>query len=79
MLKSFLLALFTYQLTYYVWMKLEVVEEKHENKVTEERLEREVKRAVVVQKKKLEGVVGEGVEEVKGKVEEGRKRGWWPF
>lgn len=78
-LKSFLLALFTYQLVYTAWLKLEVVEEKHENRVKVEGWEKEVKRAVVGQKKKAEGVVEEVKGAVEGKVEEGKRKGWWPF
>ncbi|KAL5419447.1 hypothetical protein PMIN04_006945 [Paraphaeosphaeria minitans] len=50
-LKAFLLALFTYQLAYYTWLKLEIVEEKSEQQSTIQGLEEEVKRAVAQQKR----------------------------
>ncbi|KAF1971446.1 hypothetical protein BU23DRAFT_393960, partial [Bimuria novae-zelandiae CBS 107.79] len=78
-LKSFLLALFTYQLAYYAWLKLEVVEEKHEQQGTIRGLEEEVKHAVRSAKEKASGVLKEGVAEVKSGVEQTKKKGWWPW
>ena len=64
--------MFTYQLAYYAWLKLEVVEEKHDQRGTVRRLEEEVKRAVAMQKRKVEGV-----EEVEEGLDQGKKKGWW--
>lgn len=75
-LKSFLLALLTYQLAYYVWLKLEVVEEKSEQQGTIRGLEEEVKRAVARQKRNAVDVV----EKVTGSgdlhPEEKKRKGW---
>ncbi|KAJ4301292.1 hypothetical protein N0V90_003383 [Kalmusia sp. IMI 367209] len=74
-LKAFLGALFTYQLAYYAWLKLEVVEEKHVNNNTIEGLKQELKSAVAKQKESLR----EAVDVAKPKPEEEgkKKRGWW--
>ncbi|KAF1949617.1 hypothetical protein CC80DRAFT_497365 [Byssothecium circinans] len=78
-LKAFLGALFTYQIVYYVWLKLEVVEEKHNKRNEIRDLRTELKDAVLEQRAKAKGAV----EKVEGKVgevkEEGKKKGWWPW
>ncbi|KAF2684917.1 hypothetical protein K458DRAFT_417766 [Lentithecium fluviatile CBS 122367] len=78
-LKCFLGALFTYQLTYYLWAKLEVVEEKSQRQGEIQVLKGALKDAVVRQKDKARGV-GEKMEAV---AEEGRekveKKRWWPW
>jgi hypothetical protein len=78
-LKCFLGALFTYQLAYYLWFKLEVVEEKALKDGEVATLKMELKDAVVKSKEGARGVV----EKVEGKVEEGvevvKKKGWWPW
>jgi hypothetical protein len=75
-LKSFLLALFTYQLAYYVWLKLEVVEEKSEQQGTIRRLEAEVKHAVAQQKRHASDALGNVTGSEGIKPEETKKKGW---
>ncbi|KAF2644384.1 hypothetical protein P280DRAFT_393486, partial [Massarina eburnea CBS 473.64] len=77
-LKAFLGALFTYQLTYYFWFKLQVAEEKHNKRTEIHSLRAELKDAVVEQRERAGGVV----EKVRGKAEEAvgqvkGKKGWW--
>jgi hypothetical protein len=75
-LKSFLLALFTYQLAYYVWLKLEVVEEKSEQQGTIRGLEEEVKQAVAQQKRNASDALGKVTGGGDIKPEESKKKGW---
>ncbi|KAF2441291.1 hypothetical protein P171DRAFT_475677 [Karstenula rhodostoma CBS 690.94] len=75
-LKSFLLALFTYQLAYYVWLKLEVVEEKSEQQGTIQGLEEEVKRAVAQQKRNASDVVEKVTRSGDVNPEEKKRKGW---
>lgn len=75
-LKSFLVALFTYQLAYFVWLKLEIVEEKNEQKSTIRGLEEEVKKAAAQQKRNLEDVAERVVESVDVRKDE-KKKGWF--
>ena len=73
-LKCFLGALFTYQLAYFGWMKLEAIEEAELKREEIRGLRGELAGAMNERKRGVEGVV----EEVEGKVVEGaRKRGWW--
>lgn len=76
-LKAFLIALFTYQLAYYAWLKLEVIEEQTEQQDTVRSLENEVKRAVALQKRKAADVVDK-VTGGSGDVqpEEKKRKGW---
>ncbi|KAF2854765.1 hypothetical protein T440DRAFT_551825 [Plenodomus tracheiphilus IPT5] len=93
-LKSFLGALFTYQLAYYAWLKLEALEEAHDKKAQISGLQAELREAVEGQRRKAGGEGGEGavedkVKEVGDKVVEGGrgtgvlgkvgKGGWWPW
>lgn len=77
-LKSFLLALFTYQLAYYVWLKLEVVEEKSEQQGTIKSLENEVKKAVAQQKRNASDAVEKviGGSNTGSEANEKKKKGW---
>lgn len=91
-LKCFLGALFTYQLAYFGWMKLETIEEAHDKKSEIKGLQNELAAAINSKRRDAEGVaekVGEKVGEVKDKVLEGtegvgvagrvKKGGWWPW
>ncbi|CAI6341461.1 unnamed protein product [Periconia digitata] len=78
-LKAFLGALFTYQITYYAWLKLEYAEEKRNVLDRIDDLKGELVDVVVEGRRKSRegevGVVGGG-DEVK--MEEGRrKKGWF--
>lgn len=65
-LKAFLIALLTYQLTYYAWLKLETIEEK-DTKSTEIRdLQEELRLAILAQKQRA----GEALDELGDKVDE---------
>ena len=86
MLKCFLGALFTYQLSYYAWLKLETMEEAHDMEVEMAGLQQELRDAVVVATAtaaaaaavgpEREGGVGEVRD--KSRVGEGvGKGGWW--
>jgi len=85
MLKCFLGALFTYQLSYYAWLKLETMEEAHDMEVEMAGLQQELRDAVVVATAtaaaaavgpEREGGVGEVRD--KSRVGEGVGRGgWW--
>ncbi|KAH9860647.1 hypothetical protein J1614_011978 [Plenodomus biglobosus] len=90
MLKCFLGALFTYQLAYYGWMKLEAVEAAYEERREIAGLQRELRDAVTQQQQQQQvGKLGEVVGEVRDKVVEGvkgtevvgrvGKGGWWPW
>ncbi|KAJ4344476.1 uncharacterized protein N0V89_012218 [Didymosphaeria variabile] len=75
-LKSFLVALFTYQLAFYVWLKLEVVEEKSEQQGAIRGLEEEVKKMVAQQKRNVSDAVGKVADREDIKPEEKKKKGW---
>ena len=84
-LKCFLGALFTYQLAYFGWMKLETIEEVRNQKTEIKGLQEQLAGAMNTKRREAEGVV----EEVKDKVVEGaeaagvagkvKKGGWWPW
>lgn len=91
-LKCFLGALFTYQLAYYSWMKLEAVEEAHDKKTEIRDLQIELREALERQKERVGEVVdavGDVVDETReklvdgarsaGAVREVAKGGWWPW
>jgi hypothetical protein len=65
-LKTFLIALFTYQIAYYAWLKLEIIEEKHGKLVEIGDLQEQLRDAVAKQKARA----GDVVDEVVGKVGE---------
>lgn len=73
-LKCFLGALFTYQLAYFGWMKLEAIEEAQLKREEIKGLRGELAGAMNERKRGAEGVVGERDGVV---VEGARKRGWW--
>ncbi|KAF2242551.1 hypothetical protein BU26DRAFT_609888 [Trematosphaeria pertusa] len=76
LLKTFLGALFTYQVLYWGWLKLEVIEEKVQKQGEIMGLKEELKNAVVERRERAREVAEKGV----GKVtEEGKRRGWWPW
>ena len=50
LLKCFLGALFTYQLTYYLWYKLEAIEETHDTKAEIRDLQEELRQAIEKQR-----------------------------
>lgn len=87
-LKCFLGALFTYQLAYYAWMKLEVIEEQHDAATRIAGLKTDLRDAVVEQRAKAREAVATTAaaattgEEGKGGVgqdkDEGgkKKKGW---
>ncbi|KAJ8114847.1 hypothetical protein OPT61_g3367 [Boeremia exigua] len=84
-LKCFLGALFTYQLAYFGWLKLETIEEAHEKRTEIKGLQEELASAINNKRREAEGVaekVGDKIGEAKGKVLEGtekaKKGGWWP-
>lgn len=64
MLKCFLGALFTYQLAYYGWMKLEAIEEKHDKKIEIRDLQRELGDALRQQKLSAQQTIDGAVEAV---------------
>ncbi|KAL5121911.1 hypothetical protein ACEQ8H_000127 [Pleosporales sp. CAS-2024a] len=61
-LKTFLIALFTYQITYYAWLKLQVVEEKHTKSREISDLQEQLRAAVAKQKAKAGAVVDDMAE-----------------
>lgn len=79
-LKCFLGALFTYQLAYFGWMKLETIEEAHDKRGEIKGLQEELAGAINRKRREAEGVVGcvgeKVVEAVEGKAKKG---GWWPW
>jgi hypothetical protein len=89
LLKCFLGALFTYQLTYFGWMKLETIEEAHVKKTEINGLREELAGAMNNKRREAEGVVekvGDKIGEANDKVVEGagvagkvKKGGWWPW
>lgn len=86
-LKCFLGALFTYQLAYFGWMKLETIEEAHEKKTEIKGLQGQLAGAMNNKKREAEGLVekvGDKVGAATEKVVEGtearaKKSGWWPW
>ncbi|KAF2133929.1 hypothetical protein P153DRAFT_362961 [Dothidotthia symphoricarpi CBS 119687] len=64
MLKCFLGALFTYQIAYYGWMKLEAIEEKHELRMEIRDLQRELGDALRQQKLAAQETIDGAVEAV---------------
>ncbi|KAK0626604.1 hypothetical protein B0T14DRAFT_492895 [Immersiella caudata] len=72
--KTILIAIFTYQVLYYAWVKLEQNEIKGEKNAEIAQLEAEVARleAVRVEEEARKPKNGDAVEVVK-------KKGWWPF
>ena len=89
MLKCFLGALFTYQITYYAWMRLEAVEETHNQHTQISDLQQELREALAKRKEDASEVVDrvvEGVREGREEVakagevvREVGKGGWWPW
>lgn len=61
MLKSFLIALFTYQVAYYSWLKLETIEEAHDKKSEISDLQRQLKEAVLQQKHTAQDKISQAV------------------
>ncbi|KAH4858110.1 hypothetical protein HBH68_029420 [Parastagonospora nodorum] len=61
-LKTFLIALFTYQITYYTWLKLEIIEQKHGKASEIGDLQEQLREAVAKQKAKAGDVVDEVAE-----------------
>ncbi|EUC40901.1 hypothetical protein COCMIDRAFT_107600 [Bipolaris oryzae ATCC 44560] len=53
-LKCFLGALFTYQLAYYIWYKLETIEERHETRLEIAELQQELKQALEKQSQEVQ-------------------------
>lgn len=84
-LKCFLGALFTYQLAYFGWMKLETIEETHDKKTEIKGLQEELAGAMNRKRREVEGVVGEKVGDARDRVLEGvdsvrsGKKSWWPW
>jgi hypothetical protein len=84
-LKCFLGALFTYQLAYFGWMKLEALEEAHDKRAEIKGLQTDLASAIAAKKRDAES----GLREVGDKVVEGaegmavegrvKKGGWWPW
>ncbi|KAF3049413.1 hypothetical protein E8E11_000671 [Didymella keratinophila] len=73
LLKCFLGALFTYQLAYFGWMKLETIEETHNKKTEINGLREELAGAINNKRREAEGVVekvGDKIGEAKDKVVE---------
>ncbi|KAF1929838.1 uncharacterized protein M421DRAFT_419610 [Didymella exigua CBS 183.55] len=89
LLKCFLGALFTYQLAYFAWMKLETIETAHDKNTEINELREELAGAINNKRREAEGVVdkiGDKVGEAKDKVVGGagvagtaKKGGWWPW
>jgi ElaB/YqjD/DUF883 family membrane-anchored ribosome-binding protein len=65
-LKTFLIALFTYQIAYWAWLKLEIIEDTHTKSREVSDLQDQLREALAKQKAKA----GDVVDEVLGKVEE---------
>ncbi|KAF3005787.1 hypothetical protein E8E13_007509 [Curvularia kusanoi] len=78
-LKCFLGALFTYQLAYFGWMKLESIEEAHDKKTEIKGLQEKLAGAMNQKKREAESVAERvGDKAVEG-VEKAKKSGWWPW
>ncbi|KAJ4983860.1 hypothetical protein SVAN01_10664 [Stagonosporopsis vannaccii] len=82
-LKCFLGALFTYQLAYFGWMKLETIEEAHDKRSEIKGLQEELAGAMNRKRREAEGVaerIGGNVEGAEG-LSGGKtgRRGWWPW
>ncbi|KAM7202772.1 hypothetical protein V8F20_004286 [Naviculisporaceae sp. PSN 640] len=77
--KTALLAIFTYQLIYYAWVRLETDEIKVEKQAEVQRLEKEVKTLhaaqVAAAKNSAGGAVGGSAEEGKGE----KSKSWYKF
>ncbi|KZM23116.1 uncharacterized protein EKO05_0008294 [Ascochyta rabiei] len=91
-LKCFLGALFTYQLAYFGWMKLEAIEEAHDKKTEMSGLHAELASVIAAKRRDAESAmegVGARVGELgdkAGEATEGlgvaarvKKGGWWPW
>ncbi|KAK4453266.1 hypothetical protein QBC34DRAFT_396797 [Podospora aff. communis PSN243] len=72
--KTILIAILTYQLIYYAWLKLEQDEIKGEKNAEIAELEAEVSRLEAVKAEETARKAKEGVP-----VEVVKKKGWWPF
>ncbi|KAF2876103.1 hypothetical protein BDV95DRAFT_590287 [Massariosphaeria phaeospora] len=70
-LKSFLGALFTYQVIYWAWLKLETLEAKAEKEAEIHSLKSELKAAVLQQKETASEKLDQGKEKVKNLVKKG--------
>ncbi|KAK0751988.1 hypothetical protein B0T18DRAFT_81204 [Schizothecium vesticola] len=80
--KCLLFALFTYQLTYWAWLKLEQDEIKMERRAEIAQLENQVealKAAAEEKKKKGAGGVAAVVTGEESRQGKGGGKGWWPF
>ncbi|KAF1942680.1 hypothetical protein EJ02DRAFT_344712, partial [Clathrospora elynae] len=85
LLKAFLAALFTYQITYFLWLKLEAIEAQHEKVAEIQDLQHELREALARQRENFGDTVdrvgevvqrereelGMAVEAVVGEVREG--------
>ncbi|KAF2034773.1 hypothetical protein EK21DRAFT_97401 [Setomelanomma holmii] len=60
-LKAFLIALFTYQIAYYAWLKLEAIEESHTKAIEVSDLQEQLRDAIENQRAKA----GDAVDEIK--------------
>ncbi|KAJ4370498.1 hypothetical protein N0V83_005019 [Neocucurbitaria cava] len=77
-LKCFLGALFTYQLAYYAWYKLETIEEQHDKNTEIKDLQQELRDAVLQQTQNAQDKVSQAVDamgEAKDRIVEGVKDG----
>ncbi|KAH8726352.1 hypothetical protein GQ44DRAFT_726320 [Phaeosphaeriaceae sp. PMI808] len=71
-LKTFLIALLTYQIAYYVWLKLETIEEKYDKSTEISDLQKQLRDAVAKQKHRAGDMVDQAVGKV-GQVTEDTK------
>ncbi|KAK1919481.1 hypothetical protein P3342_001773 [Pyrenophora teres f. teres] len=69
-LKCFLGALFTYQLTYYLWYKLETIEETHNTKAEIRDLQEELRQAIEKQRYMAQQKWGQATEAMEREREE---------
>jgi len=74
-LKSFLTALFAYQITYYAWLKLETIDEQHAKAVELSDLQAQLRDAIEKHKGKASDVVDELRARVDEYAEETREAG----
>ncbi|KAH7391961.1 hypothetical protein BKA66DRAFT_439739 [Pyrenochaeta sp. MPI-SDFR-AT-0127] len=77
-LKSFLGALFTYQIIYYAWMKLETIEEQHDKNTEIKDLQQELREAILEQRQVAQKKASQAVDamgEAKDKVLEIAREG----
>ncbi|KAI4642250.1 hypothetical protein J4E93_007394 [Alternaria ventricosa] len=70
LLKCFLGALFTYQLTYYLWYKLETIEETHDTKAEIRDLQEELRQAIEKQRWMAQQKWGQATEAMEREREE---------